>query len=287
MPAPPGSTTVNWTPTQKERLEELEAAAGDLERSFSDTAERNRVFQELERRLVAEARECLRDYRENLRRPAWCRLESRLVNRLVDEGFVQVATPTIMAAGHLRRMGIDESHPLASQVFWLDGGRCLRPMLAPHLYFVLKDLLRIWEHPVRIFEVGSCFRKESKGSQHANEFTMLNIVSMGLPMEERRPLLNRLTDMVMAEAGIEDFRIESTSSEVYGETIDIVGGPEDIELGSSAMGPHPLDDAWRIRTTWVGVGFGLERLVMAAGQKRSLGRLGRNLAYLDGVSLSL
>ncbi|HBD07789.1 MAG TPA: pyrrolysine--tRNA(Pyl) ligase large subunit, partial [Syntrophobacteraceae bacterium] len=90
-----------------------------------------------------------------------------------------------------------------------------------------------------------------------------------------------------AEAGITDYRLESTSSEVYGETIDIVGGVDGIELGSAAMGPHPLDDAWRIQTTWVGVGFGIERLLMVAGHKRSLGPLGRSLSYLDGISLSI
>ena len=34
-------------------------------------------------------------------------------------------------------------------------------MLAPHLYYVLVDLLRLWDKPVKIFEVGPCFRKES------------------------------------------------------------------------------------------------------------------------------
>jgi pyrrolysyl-tRNA synthetase-like protein len=278
---------VTWTQTQTDRLKEVEADAEDLEWSFSDTIERNRQFQKLETQLVEKARRRLQEFRLRHRRPAWCLLESRLVNRLVDADFVQVTTPTMMAKGHLQRMGIDENNPLFSQIFWLDEGKCLRPMLAPHLYFVLKDLLRIWEHPVRIFEVGSCFRRESKGNQHSSEFTMINIVEMGLPLDSRRPRLQFVTDMVMAEAGITDFRLESTSSEVYGETIDVVGGSDDIELGSAAMGPHPLDDAWRIQATWVGVGFGLERLLLAAGDQRSLGRLGRNLSYLDGISLSL
>lgn len=278
---------VTWTQTQSDRLRELEAEVQDLEPSFPDAVQRNQAFQELENRLVEAARARLRKFREDHRRPAWCLLESRLVHRLVDAGFVQVTTPTIMAGGNLQRMGIDKSHPLFSQVFWLDDGKCLRPMLAPHLYYVLKDLLRIWEHPVRIFEVGSCFRKESKGSQHSSEFTMLNVVEMGLPLGSRRERLQMVTDMVMVEAGITDYLLESTSSEVYGETIDIVGGVDGIELGSAAMGPHPLDDAWRIQTTWVGVGFGIERLLMVAGHKRSLGPLGRSLSYLDGISLSI
>lgn len=278
---------ITWTPTQAARLKELGVDAGDLERVFPDADKRNRQFQKTETRLVEAAQERLREIRQDHRRPAWCRLESRLVTRLVDQGFVQVATPTIMAKGHLKRMGIDENHPLFAQIFWLDEGKCLRPMLAPHLYYVLKDLLRIWEHPVKIFEVGSCFRKESAGSQHSNEFTMLNIVEMGLPLESRRPRLEMLSDLVMAAAGITDFRLVSTSSEVYGETIDIEGGVDGLELGSAAMGPHPLDDAWRIQTTWIGVGFGLERLLMAAGNQGSLGRLGRSLTYLDGIPLRI
>jgi phenylalanyl-tRNA synthetase alpha chain len=192
-----------------------------------------------------------------------------------------------MAAGLLKRMGIDECHPLFTQIYWVGEGKCLRPMLAPHLYFILKDLLRLWERPIRLFEVGSCFRKESQGSQHASEFTMLNLVEMGLPLEDRKSRLEGLTDAVMAAAGIWDCRLETATSEVYGETVDVVGGRDDLELGSAAMGPHPLDAAWRLHETWVGVGFGLERLLMAAGGWSGLGRLGRSISYLDGISLSL
>jgi phenylalanyl-tRNA synthetase alpha chain len=280
------STMVTWTRTQADRLRELEADSDVLERHFSDAAQRNQYFQKIETRLVIKAKARLKQFRQHHRRPGWCRLESSLTDCLVTDGFVQVTTPTIMARGHLERMGIDEHHPLFSQVFWLDHKTCLRPMLAPHLYFVLKDLLRIWEHPVRIFEVGSCFRKETKGSRHTSEFNMLNIVEMGLPLERRRPRLEHVTDIVMSEAGITNYRMVSTSSEVYGETIDIEGA-DGIELGSAAMGPHPLDVAWRIQTTWIGVGFGIERLLMAAGKQRSLRRLGRSLTYLDGVSLSV
>ena len=279
---------VTWTQTQTERLKELEASQNDLARSFPDTLQRNQHFQKLETWLIENARQCLQVYRKHYRRPSLYRLQNLLANCLVDANFVQVATPTIMARGHLERMGIDENHPLFPQIFWLEKSKCLRPMLAPHLYFVLKDLLRIWEHPVRIFEVGSCFRRESKGSQHTTEFTMLNIVEMGMPLNSRHQRLQTMVNMVMAQAGITDFCLESTSSEVYGDTIDVLGGGENgIELGSAAMGPHPLDDAWRIHTNWVGVGFGLERLLMFANGGRSLARLGRSLYYLNGISLSI
>jgi pyrrolysyl-tRNA synthetase-like protein len=279
--------TVNWTTTQHSRLRELEADDADLERMFSEPKERDQHYQQLEKRLVEVAKARLREYREQYRRPGLCRLETRLVEMLIEQGFVQVATPTVMAGGLLKRMGIDEDHPLFTQIYWIGEGKCLRPMLAPHLYFILKDLLRLWERPIRLFEVGSCFRKESQGRQHANEFTMLNVVEMGLPLEDRKPRLERLTDAVIAAAGIRDYRLETTTSEIYGETIDVVGGRDDLELGSAAMGPHPLDAAWRLHESWVGVGFGLERLLMAAGGWSALGRLGRSISYVDGISLSV
>jgi len=279
--------TVSWTTSQRCRLRELQVDETVQEKRFPDAEERDRQYQKLEKRLVEAAKRRLRKYRDHYRRPALCRLESRLVEMLLEQGFVQVTTPTIMAGGLLKRMGIDELHPLFSKIYWLGEGKCLRPMLAPHLYFILKDLLRLWERPVRLFEVGSCFRKESQGSRHSNEFTMVNIVEMGLPLENRKSRLEELTRAVMTAAGIEDYRLERAASEVYGETIDIVDGRNRLELGSSAMGPHPLDAAWRLHETWIGVGFGLERLLMAAGGWSSLGRLGRSISYLDGISLSL
>ena len=53
------------------------------------------------------------------------------------------------------------------------------------------------------------------------------------------------------------------------------------------MGPHPLDRPWKINETWIGIGFGLERLLMAAENTRNLAKFGRSLAYLDGIRLNL
>jgi pyrrolysyl-tRNA synthetase-like protein len=184
-------------------------------------------------------------------------------------------------------MSIDDDHPLASQIFWLDKDRCLRPMLAPHLYYVLKDLLRLWEKPVRIFEIGSCFRKESQGARHSNEFTMLNLVEMGLAEQKRQARLEEMAALITAAAGVDDYIIQAESSAVYGETIDILAGEKRLEIGSAAMGPHVLDQAWQITDAWVGIGFGLERLLMAAEKSDSLGKMGRSLAYLDGIRLNI
>ena len=278
---------ITWTETQHSRLKELDAGEEDLCRAFETEKDRDRVFQGLEKSLVRSARQKLAELRTGSRRPRLSLLESRLTQVLIDRGFVQVTTPTIMSRGLLAKMSIDERHPLASQIFWLGRDRCLRPMLAPHLYFVLKDLLRLWEKPVRIFEIGSCFRKETKGSQHSSEFTMLNLVEMGLEKDDRQSRFEELTSIVAAAAGIENYSFQTINSAVYGETVDIVAGEGRMEIGSSAMGPHELDHAWQITDAWVGIGFGLERLLMAAEDIKSLGKVGRSLGYLDGVRLNI
>ena len=276
-----------WTDTQLARLKELEAGAEDLDRGFETDTDRDKTFQVLEKNLVRSAHQKLEELREGHRRPRLCRLESRLTQVLIDNGFVQVTTPTLMSKGLLKKMSIDDHHPLASQIFWLGKDRCLRPMLAPHLYYVLKDLLRLWKKPIGIFEIGSCFRKESQGARHANEFTMLNLVEMGLDRETRKKRLLELTALITETAEIENYRLQTVGSAVYGETIDILAGDNQLEIGSSAMGPHALDQAWKISEAWVGIGFGLERLLMAAGKNESMGRLGRSLGYLDGIRLNI
>ena len=278
---------ISWTGTQLGRLKELEAGEDDLGRAFETDKDRDKAYQKLEKHLVDSARRRLDELRTGHRRPRLNRLESLLAQVLIDIGFVQVATPTIMSRRLLAKMSIDEHHPLASQIFWLGGDRCLRPMLAPHLYFVLKDLLRLWDKPVRIFEIGSCFRKETKGSQHSNEFTMLNLVEMGLKKDDRQSRLEKLTSIVAAAAGIEDYSFQTINSAVYGETVDILAGERRMEIGSSAMGPHELDHAWQITDAWVGIGFGLERLLMAAEDIKSLGKVARSLGYLDGIRLNI
>jgi phenylalanyl-tRNA synthetase alpha chain len=273
-----------WSPIQQRRLEALEAGAETAAR-FESAEERDAAFQELEKRLVKERRSELAVLQKEARPPVLCRLERRLADTLTEAGFVRVITPTLMSRGMLARMGIRQGHPLHAKVFWVDARRCLRPMLAPHLYSLLVDLLRVWEKPVRIFEVGSCFRRETQGSQHAAEFTMLNLCEMGLPAERCQERLAELAGLAMTAAGIEGYSLESESSVVYGQTIDIVA--HGVELGSAAIGPHELDRAWKITEPWVGLGLGLERLVMVSEGSASLARWGRTLGYLDGHPLKL
>ena len=278
---------VSWTETQLRRLQELDASASDLNQDFEDAAAREQAFQEIEKRQAAECRKRLNTFREVHLRPGLCRLEARLTDTLIKHGFVQVTTPIIMSRGLLQKMSIDAGHPLNSQIYWLDKNKCLRPMLAPHLYYVLVDLLRLWDKPVKIFEVGPCFRKESHGAQHSSEFTMLNLVEMGLPADQRDDRIKELGALVTEAAGISEYRFEKITSEIYGDTIDIVAGADQVEVGSAAMGPHPLDRPWKINDTWVGIGFGLERLLMVAQNSNNLAKMGRSLTYLDGIRLNI
>ena len=279
--------TITWTKTQARRLNELDASEKELSQTFESESSRENAYQQLEKKQASRQRRRLKKFREVRLRPALCRMENKLVDVLINQGFVQVSTPIIMSGGLLKKMSIDAQHPLSSQIYWLDKSKCLRPMLAPHLYFVLVDLLRLWDKPVRIFEVGPCFRKESHGSQHSSEFTMLNLVEMGLPAENRENRIREMGSLITEAAGVADYRFEIVTSEIYGDTIDIEAGKDNIEIGSAAMGPHPLDRPWKINETWVGIGFGLERLLMTAENTRNLAKYGRSLAYLDGIRLNL
>ncbi len=200
---------------------------------------------------------------------------------------MHTAWPTIITKLALKKMTIDDDHPLTKQVFWLNDKQCLRAMLAPNLYSLMKDFGQLSQRPIRFYEIGSCFRKESSGARHSNEFTMLNLVEMGLPEQDRQDRLETLAKIVMKAANINDFCFESEDSKVYGSTLDVLAGPAQIEVASGAMGPHPLDTAWGITDTWVGMGFGLERLLMTSKEDNSIGKWAKNLSYIDGICLNL
>jgi len=275
----------SWSQVQKQRLRELNATQEQQNMVFSSNEERDRSFQKMEHLLVQKGKQRLNQLRNEKKRPSLCELESRLVEELIRHDFVQVTTPIILSKGMLAKMTITDEHPLFSQVFWLDEKKCLRPMLAPNLYSLWRELMRLWEKPIRIFEIGSCFRKESQGNQHLNEFTMINITELGLPEVEREKRLQEIARLVMSTAGITEYYLETTSSVVYGDTVDVMQG--EIELGSGAMGPHPLDVNWGIVDPWVGIGFGLERLLMVGQGSQNVQSMAKSITYLDGVRLNI
>lgn len=273
------------TATQDQRLRELGADPLVLDEVFASPEERNLRFKRLEEDLVRAGRRQLQDLRATRHAPQLIELEERLRAALAQEGFVQVLTPVIIAGEALDKMGIEAGHALREQIFWVERGRCLRPMLAPNLYTLMRRLGRIWSRPFGIFEVGPCFRRDTRGSSHLNEFTMLNLVELGTALEERTARLEELAELVMHAAGVSEYRLIGKRSEVYGDTVDVeVGG---TEVCSAALGPHPLDDAWGIVEPWVGLGFGLERLIMAREGYTSIERAGRSLSYVDGVRLNI
>jgi phenylalanyl-tRNA synthetase alpha chain len=263
---------VAFTATQRQRLHELGAPDDAGARTFADTAARDAAFRELETSLAATGRAALDALRSGPRVPALRRLEQALRAALVG-------------AEALRKMGIDPGGEMAEQVFWLDRDRCLRPMLAPNLYTLLRRLARVWRQPFAIYEIGSCFRRDTKGSRHLNEFTMLNLVELGTPLERRDDRLRELAAVVLDAAGVTGYELVRKHSEVYGDELDVVAAG--IEVCSTALGPHPLDDAWGITDPWVGLGFGLERLLVARDGLAGIERVGRSLSYLDGVRLQL
>ncbi len=276
---------ITWTPIQKQRLQELNASEEQLRQSFNSEKERNNCYQETEKQLVSRAKADLERYRSDLKEPPLVTMEAKLSEALVEAGFSRVATPILLSKGLLEKMQITEEHSLFKQIFWVDEKKCLRPMLAPNLYYLNRDLLRIWEHPVSIFEIGPCFRKDTQGSSHLQEFTMLNLVEMGLPEADCNSRLEELAALIMAAVGLNDYEIEIENSEIYGSTIDVVTGG--CEVGSGAIGPHPLDNHWGINVPWAGIGFGLERLVMLKEGYYNIQKAARSLTYLNGIRLNI
>lgn len=281
---------ITFSDTQRQRLAEMSLHGMSDEPGFPDVTQRDQAFEALHRELLADNVRRLDELRTVTRRPLLRRLEATMAAVLSGEGFVEVVTPVMIGKGSLEKMGMGPDHPLWRQVYWVDGTRCLRPMLAPNLYYLLSHLQRLWPLPVRIFEVGSCFRKESKGSSHLSEFTMLNLVELGSasiskePASGTRGRLTELADLVMGSLGI-DYELRATESDVYGATLDVeVAG---LEVASGVVGPHPLDEEWGIFDAWAGWGFGLERLAMAKEGSPQIRRFGRGLMYLDGARLNV
>ena len=275
---------INFSRIQKQRLKELDAPLNLQEKSFSSAQERDAAFHNVEQLLIRRSKQHLLETWDIHRRPALCTLETKLANVLIENKFVQVVTPIILAKGLLAKMSITTEQPLFKQVFWVSEDKCLRPMLAPNLYYLIEKFARLFEKPIRVFEIGPCFRKDSKGGHHLNEFTMLNLVELGSPEEKRKQKLDELAAIVMDAAEIQDYQLIPAHSDVYRETIDVVAG---LEVGSGVLGPNALDTQWGWIDPWVGIGFGLERLIMVAKGYQNIQRVGRALMYFDSVRLNI
>ena len=274
-----------WTESQLKRLIELGAKDLDKDIEFETKEARDAEYKKNNSQLVNRAKDELNKYRNEIRRPALEVLKEKLAEKLTEAGFIQVSTPIILSKKLLYKMTIDDEHPLSKQVFWLDNNKCMRPMLAPNLYYVSKDLMRIWNNPIGIFEIGSCFRKESEGGNHLAEFTMINVVEWGTELDKRTERLKEMARMILDTAEIKDYEFIEEESVVYGDTVDVMCG--DTELASGSMGPHFLDKAWEINSSWVGIGFGLERLLMIREGKQNIHSLAKSLSYVGGTRINL
>jgi len=271
-----------FTTSQKQRLKEL-GGEDFVDLRFLSEGDREKRFDEIALGFERKNKEALLRLLKTTRKPTIRQLEREMVEALVNAGFTEVVTPSIVSKEFINRMGITETHSLWKQIFWLDAKRCLRPMLAPNLYHVMKELRRI-SKPISIFEVGSCFRRESKGREHSEEFTMLNAVELA-PEKDTLERLKEMIDISLRAVGMPNYGLQKVESDVYGETIDVV--VEGVEVASAAIGPHRLDRNWGVVEPWAGVGFGLERLAMVRKRCKILGHVSRSLSHLDGSSLSV
>ncbi len=273
---------VEWTASQKQRLKEL-GISTETDRTFDTTEQREEEFKNITSEHLSKVRKDIKHMLDYPERHQLSQIESILAQALVDNGFIEVKTPSIISRSALEKMGIDRSHPLHEQVFWLDEKRCLRPMLAPNLYFMMRHMYRYSKGPLKLFEIGSCFRKESKGSNHLEEFTMLNLVEMAPDNDPADQLLMHIKT-IMDAVGLE-YSLVECESDVYVKTLDVeIDG---IEVASGAVGPHKLDPAHGITQPWAGVGFGLERLSMMKYGMDNIKKSGRSLIYLRGVRLDI
>jgi pyrrolysyl-tRNA synthetase-like protein len=270
-----------FTDPQIQRLREF----GDDPRdnsTFESESERDRVFSKVMSQLTVKNEKGIKEMVINPCKNRLVQLENDLAAALIAEGFIEVRTPCMISKAALAKMTITEDHPLYKQVFFIDDKRCLRPMLAPNLYYVMRKLRDHTDGPVKIFEIGSCFRAESHSNDHLEEFTMLNLVDMG-PQGDATEKLKSYIDVVMRTVGI-DYTLSREESDVYKETIDVLVDGE--EVSSGAVGPHVLDPAHDVHEPWCGVGFGLERLIMMRDGDGSVKKTGRSLNYLNGYKIS-
>jgi len=273
---------VRFTLGQIHRLIELGAEPAEIDRDFESEAKRNEEFNRIAGDLARKNLKDIKDFLERKKKPLVRLVEEKLRETAIRLGFSEVVTPIIIPKSFIKRMGINEEDPLWQQVMFIDDRRALRPMLAPNLYVVMAKLSNIVK-PVKIFEIGPCFRRETDGRYHLEEFTMFNMVELAPEGDPKTRLLDYI-DAIMKEVGL-NYVLSVEPSKVYGETIDVV--VDGIEVASAAIGPKPMDANWGVHEPWIGVGFGVERLAMLIGGYRSIARCARSLTYLNGSTLSV
>ena len=275
-PVPAPEPVPALTRSQVERLETL-LSPGD---KISLNA--GMPFRELESELLARRKDDMQRIYAEERENYLGKLERDITKFFVERGFLEIKSPILIPAEYIERMGIDSDTELSKQVFRVDKNFCLRPMLAPNLYNYLRKLDKVLPDPIKIFEIGPCYRKESEGKEHLEEFTMLNFCQMGsgCTRENLEAIIKEFLDYLKI-----DFEIVGDSCMVYGDTLDVMHG--DLELSSAVVGPIPLDREWGIDKPWIGAGFGLERLLKVKHDFKNIKRAARSESYYNGISTNL
>ncbi|WP_406660353.1 pyrrolysine--tRNA(Pyl) ligase [Methanolobus sp. ZRKC3] len=274
---PVKSSKTEFTQSQKNRILSL-LGPGEMI-SFK---KEKRSFKEIESTLLTQRKQDLRLMYEDDREDLLGKLERTITEFFVDRGFMEIKSPILIPFEYMERMGVGEDKKLAEQIFRVDDNMCLRPMLAPGLYNCLRKFDNVLPDPIRIFEIGPCYRKESDGSSHLEEFTMLNFCQMGSRCT--RENLEFLIEDFLEFLGIE-YEIVSDSCMVYGDTIDVMH--KDLELSSAVVGPIPMDMDWGVDKPWMGAGFGLERLLKVKHNFKNIKRAARSESYYNGITTNL
>ncbi|MCD4704100.1 MAG: pyrrolysine--tRNA(Pyl) ligase [Methanosarcinaceae archaeon] len=267
-----------YTRSQTERISTLVSPKDD--RSLPEELPE---FKELESMLIKRRKDDLRKVYEESREDHLGKLERTITEFFVERGFLEVKAPIMIPLEYIERMGIEKEDPLFQQIFRIEGtNMCLRPMLAPGLYNCLHKFDNVLPDPVRIFEIGPCYRKESEGKEHLEEFTMLNFCQMG--SRSTRENLVGIIDEFLEYLGVE-YEIVADSCMVYGDTIDVMHG--DLEISSAVVGPIPQDMDWGVNKPWIGAGFGLERLLKVKHDYKNIKRASRSGSYYNGITTNL
>jgi pyrrolysyl-tRNA synthetase len=274
--APVPASAPALTKSQVDRLEGLLSPKDEI------SLDSGTPFRELESELLSRRRKDLQQIYTEEREHYLGKLEREITKFFVDRGFLEIKSPILIPMEYIERMGIDNDKELSKQIFRVDKNFCLRPMLAPNLYNYLRKLDRTLPDPIKIFEIGPCYRKESDGKEHLEEFTMLNFCQMGsgCTRENLEAIIKDFLDYL----GI-DFEIVGDSCMVYGDTLDVMHG--DLELSSAVVGPIPMDRDWGINKPWIGAGFGLERLLKVMHDFKNIKRASRSESYYNGISTNL
>lgn len=275
--------TITFTESQKKRLKQLNVEPRIFEKTFENEFERDEFYKKALNKLQSLNKKKIKQLFSTGSSSILIDLENKIRNKLVSAGYVEVVTPILLPKTYIVNMGILPSDGLWRQIVWTEGEKCLRPMLAPNLYVIMRRLRRI-NDSIRIFEIGTCFRREEDGSQHLTEFTMCNAVCFPIntdPALELQTLIN----LLMSAVEISEYKVIESFCQVYGKTLDIeVDG---MEVCSCAIGPISIDANWGIFEPWIGIGMGLERALMIKHNLKRIKPLGRSLNYLNGISIGV